>query len=78
MPNVSILVPAFKPDYLALMLDSARKQSYALWGRIASGGVVLLDDYGYQPQKDGLDAWAEKNLVPIASLPTGQGLIIKT
>ena len=52
-----------------------------LWGRLVTGGLVLLDDYayiGYQPQKEGMDAWAAKHDVAIASLPTGQGLIIKT
>lgn len=52
----------------------------ALWDRMPPGAVVLLDDYayyGYQPQKEGMDAWAAKRGVPIASLPTGQGLIIK-
>lgn len=53
----------------------------ALWDRIPSGGMVLLDDYayyGYQLQKEGMDAWASKrDDVPIASLPTGQGLIVK-
>jgi hypothetical protein len=51
-----------------------------LWSRIEHGGIVLLDDYayyGYQTQKDGMDAWAATKNVPIASLPTGQGLIIK-
>ncbi|WP_235212700.1 MULTISPECIES: TylF/MycF/NovP-related O-methyltransferase [Burkholderia] len=52
----------------------------SLWNRIPTGGMVLLDDYayyGYQSQKDGMDAWARANNVPIASLPTGQGLIVK-
>jgi hypothetical protein len=52
----------------------------AIWDRIPPGGIVLLDDYayyGYQPQKEGMDAWAELKRVPIASLPTGQGLIVK-
>jgi hypothetical protein len=51
-----------------------------LWPRIQTGGIVLLDDYGYhgfQPQKEGMDAWARQNGVPIASLPTGQGLMVK-
>ena len=51
-----------------------------LWDRLATGAIVLLDDYafhGYQPQKDGMDAWAATRGVPIASLPTGQGLIVK-
>lgn len=52
----------------------------SMWDRLVTGGIVLLDDYayyGYQPQKKGMDVWAEANHVPIASLPTGQGLIIK-
>jgi hypothetical protein len=51
-----------------------------LWGRVERGGLVLLDDYayyGYQSQKEGVDTWAQKNGVPVASLPTGQGLMIK-
>ncbi|SIO58966.1 Macrocin-O-methyltransferase (TylF) [Burkholderia sp. GAS332] len=52
----------------------------SMWARIPTGGIVLLDDYayyGYQPQKEGMDIWAAANEVPIASLPTGQGLIVK-
>ncbi len=51
-----------------------------LWDRLVSGAFVLLDDYayfGYQPQKEGMDAWAKKMNLSIASLPTGQGLLIK-
>lgn len=51
-----------------------------LWDRLERGALVLLDDYGYfgyQPQKDGMDAWSARRKVPIASLPTGQGLIVK-
>ena len=51
------------------------------WDRLVPGAVVLLDDYayyGYQPSKDGMDRFAEKKEVAIASLPTGQGLLIKT
>ena len=52
----------------------------ALWPRLTCGAVVLLDDYaysGYQPQKEAMDALAAKIGMNIASLPTGQGLIIK-
>jgi hypothetical protein len=51
-----------------------------LWDRLVPGAFVLLDDYafyGYQPQKDGMDAWAATKKIAIASLPTGQGLLIK-
>ena len=42
--------------------------------------MVLLDAYGspkHEPQKRAIDACAEKFGVMAASLPTGQGLIIK-
>lgn len=51
-----------------------------LWSRLVTGAIVLLDDYayrGYQPQKEGMDHWAQTRGVAIASLPSGQGLIIK-
>jgi hypothetical protein len=52
----------------------------ALWKRMETGGIVLLDDYayhGYQPQKQGMDSWASSMGIPVVSLPTGQGMIIK-
>jgi Macrocin-O-methyltransferase (TylF) len=52
-----------------------------LWDRLCCGAVILLDDYayaGYHPQKVGMDTWAVKRDIAIASLPSGQGLIIKT
>lgn len=51
-----------------------------LWPRMASGGIVLLDDYGWAPhinQKVAWDAWAARNGVMILALPTGQGMILK-
>jgi Macrocin-O-methyltransferase (TylF) len=51
-----------------------------LWPRMASGGMVLLDDYayfGHHHQKTAMDLFAKKNQIAICSLPTGQGLILK-
>jgi hypothetical protein len=51
-----------------------------LWARLAPGAPVLLDDYayhGYGTQKMAMDALAAELGVPILSLPTGQGLIMK-
>ncbi len=50
------------------------------WPKMASGGVVLLDDYGfigYEPQHESADEFAARAGVPILSLPTGQGILIK-
>ena len=41
---------------------------------------ILLDDYaydGYRESKLGMDAFARSRGVSIASLPTGQGIILK-
>ena len=45
-----------------------------------SGAAVVLDDYGWEKhivQKHAFDDFAGRMGVPILSLPTGQGLIIK-
>ena len=50
------------------------------WERLIPGAFVLLDDYaykGYRPQKVAMDAAAAAKNLKIASLPTGQGLLIK-
>jgi hypothetical protein len=51
-----------------------------LWDRLTPGAFILLDDYayvGYRPQKVGIDGFARTRGLPVLSLPTGQGLIIK-
>ena len=51
------------------------------WDRFVAGAVILLDDYGYigyRSQKIGMDAFAKRMDVSILSLPTGQGLMIKS
>ncbi|WP_200938231.1 MULTISPECIES: TylF/MycF/NovP-related O-methyltransferase [unclassified Methylobacterium] len=50
------------------------------WDRIVPGAPILLDDYayyGYRTQKIAMDAFAAAKNITIASLPTGQGLMIK-
>jgi hypothetical protein len=51
-----------------------------LLGTISAGAMILLDDYayvGYGVQKAAMDVTAAVKGVTIASLPTGQGLLIK-
>ena len=70
--------------YLHLDMNSAAPETAALnrlWEKLVTGAVILLDDYafyGYREQKTAIDAAASAKGVSIASLPTGQGLIIKT
>jgi hypothetical protein len=47
---------------------------------MSPGGVVILDDYGWQhynEQKVSMDEWAARTGVSILTLPTGQGLMVK-
>ena len=50
------------------------------WPKMSKGAIMLLDDYGHQgfdEQRLAFDKFAKEKGVPILSLPTGQGLIIK-
>jgi hypothetical protein len=60
------------PEYMAMK---------HFWPRMVSGAVILFDDYayrGYETQKKALDKFAVEAGIGIASLPTGQGLAIKS
>jgi hypothetical protein len=49
--------------------------------KLTMGAIVLFDDYGYsgyEEQKKAIDSWASKVGVAILSLPTGQGMLVKT
>lgn len=51
------------------------------WPLMIKGGVMLLDDYafvGYDITKKGMDEFAETTGIEILSLPTGQGILIKS
>lgn len=70
-------------SYLSLDMNIAAPEVAALeffWPKLSVGAIVLLDDYGwthYRPQKVALDEFAAQHNVEIATLPTGQGLLIK-
>jgi len=70
--------------YLSIDMNCAEPEVAALeyfWPRMVSGGIVLLDDYAfaeaYRRQKEAIERWAKPLSLPILSLPTGQGLLIK-
>jgi len=83
IPETLAEVDADKVAYLHLDLNSTRPEVQALehfWPLLVPGAVVLLDDYaydGYRDSKLGMDGFARAHAVAIASLPTGQGLLIK-
>ena len=51
-----------------------------LWDRIATGGVVLLDDYAFEQHEEQqvqFDDFASRKGTTILTLPTGQGIMLK-
>jgi len=50
------------------------------WDKVVSGGVIILDDYGFPAhieQKKSFDRFAREKSVSILYIPTGQGIIFK-
>jgi O-methyltransferase len=73
-----------KISYLSVDMNCVAPEIAALeffWDRVVSGGIIVLDDYGYanstNDQKAAHDAFAASRNVQILTLPTCQGLIIK-
>lgn len=83
VPDTLATVEISAVSYLSLDMNIAAPEVAALeffWPKLSVGAIVLLDDYGwthYRPQKVALDKFAAKQDVEIATLPTGQGLLIK-
>jgi hypothetical protein len=84
IPDTLSRVGAREIAFLHLDLNCSPPEVAALeyfWDRMVPGAPVLLDDYayyGFRHQKLAMDALASRLGARIASLPTGQGLIIKT
>jgi O-methyltransferase len=70
--------------YLSIDMNIAYPERAAIeffWPKLVPGGLVVLDDYGwlpYQEQKQTMDEFAVREGVAILTLPTGQGLLIKS
>jgi O-methyltransferase len=70
-------------SFLSVDLNNSAPEIAALeffWNKLVAGAAVVLDDYGWEKhivQKRAFDDFANRKAVPILSLPTGQGLIIK-
>lgn len=83
VPETLPQVEAIEVAYLHLDMNCAIPELAAaefFWSRLVPGAVMLFDDYGYKgydSQKDALDGFARSKGVPVLSLPTGQGIIIK-
>lgn len=83
VPETLVQIDAEKIAFLHLDMNCPEPEVAAfefLWPKLVPGAFVLLDDYayrGYSSQKSAMDAAAARKQVRIASLPTGQGLLIK-
>lgn len=83
VPEVLHTVPIERVAFLSLDMNVYQPEVAAaefFWPKMSSGGIILLDDYGfraYTPQKQAMDAFAKRHGVEILSLPTGQGLLLK-
>ena len=83
IPHTLRDVNASKISFLHIDLNCAPPEIAAInyfWDRLVPGAIVLLDDYaycGFHHQKIAMDNFAQSRGVSIASLPTGQGLIVK-
>jgi O-methyltransferase len=73
-----------KVSYLSIDMNVASAEVAALeyfWERLERGAPVVLDDYawsGCETQKRSLDKFASRVGASILTLPTGQGLLIKS
>jgi O-methyltransferase len=83
VPDTLAQVPIERVSYLHLDMNIAAPEVAAIeffWDKLVTGAVVLLDDYGwlhYEQQYDAMNKFAAEHNVAIATLPTGQGLLIK-
>jgi hypothetical protein len=70
--------------YLSIDMNCVAPEVAALeffWPRLVPGAVVILDDYGFsghESQKRGADEFAARVGAPILTMPTGQGLMLKS
>lgn len=82
VPGTLDQVQAEQIAYLHIDMNNSVPEIAALdffWPRLVAGATVLLDDYaysGYEPQYRAMNAFAAARDVKIASLPTGQGLLV--
>jgi O-methyltransferase len=83
VPDTLERVTSEKVCYLSLDMNNAAPEIAAaehFWDHLVSGGVIVLDDYGWAKQinqKRAFDHFAHERGVKVLALPTGQGLILK-
>jgi O-methyltransferase len=85
VPDTLSQVDSEQICYLALDMNSAAPEIAALrcfWSKLVKGAIVLLDDYSYsesyRPQKEAFDAMGREFGFSVLTMPTGQGMIVKS
>ncbi|CAM8660247.1 Macrocin-O-methyltransferase [Oxalobacteraceae bacterium] len=83
VPDTLNQVESKKIAFLSIDMNVASAEIAAaeyFWPKLQPGGMILLDDYGWDAhiyQKLAFDEFAKHKSVNILSLPTGQGLLMK-
>lgn len=85
IPEILSKLKIKKVSFLHIDLNNSFAEIKSInffFSRISKGGLILLDDYAYdemfRDQKKSWDKYAKQKKLNILTLPTGQGLIIKT
>ena len=84
VPSTLSMATIEQISYLSIDMNCMAPEIAAaeyFWDKIVSGGMILLDDYGWNGphivQKEAFDKFAADRDTQVLSLPTGQGLIVK-
>jgi O-methyltransferase len=84
VPDTLTSVAIERVAYLSLDMNLAHPERAALehfWPKLTPGALVVLDDYAWicmEEQKEAADQFAKARGVEVLTLPTGQGLLIKS
>ncbi|MGZ5222360.1 MAG: class I SAM-dependent methyltransferase, partial [Chitinophagaceae bacterium] len=84
VPETLSQVDTTKLSFVSIDMNSIEPEVAALefcWHKLVPGGIIVLDDYGYNnqfnAQKKAHDKFAETKGVNVLNVPTCQGIIIK-
>jgi hypothetical protein len=83
VPDVLRQITPTSIAFLHLDMNSPAAEIGALellFDRIAAGGIIVFDDYGwtlFHRQRQAADAFMRARGLPILEMPTGQGLVVK-
>jgi len=84
VPDTLAKCKAEKLAYLSIDMNVVEPEiaaAHYFWDKLVKGGVLILDDYGFPQhisQKKAFDEFAKQKKQSILSLPTAQGIIIKS